>query len=163
MKELLGDLLTYTQMMDNGRESVLDVIDLNIVFEKTLANCKHSIEETETVISSDHLPSVIGQTAHFVEIFQNLITNAIKYRGPSTPRIHVSATNENGTCRLAISDNGIGIAPEYHERIFGVFKRLHGTEIPGTGMGLAICKRAVGRYGGRIWVESEVGRERLSI
>jgi PAS domain S-box-containing protein len=158
MKELLGDLLTYTQMIDDGRESLLDVIDLNLVFEKTLAACKHSIEETNAVISSDHLPSVIGQAAHFAEIFQNLITNALKYRGPSIPRIHVSVINEDGTWRLAVSDNGIGIAPEYHERIFGVFKRLHGTEIPGTGMGLAICKRAVERYGGRIWVESEVGR-----
>jgi light-regulated signal transduction histidine kinase (bacteriophytochrome) len=91
-------------------------------------------------------------------VFQNLIANAIKYRGKETPRILVFADEVDKSWRFGVADNGIGIDPEYHAQIFGVFKRLHGQTIPGTGMGLAICQRVVERYNGRIWVESQPGQ-----
>jgi light-regulated signal transduction histidine kinase (bacteriophytochrome) len=92
-----------------------------------------------------------------VQLFQNLIGNALKYRSEQPPQIHVSAIKEDKMWRLAVADNGIGIDPQYHQKVFGVCKRLHGGKIPGTGIGLAICQRVVGRSGGRIWVESREG------
>jgi signal transduction histidine kinase len=109
------------------------------------------------MVTSGDLPLVLGQDARFVQLFQNLIGNGIKYRAELPPRIHVSAAQRNGEWCFAVADNGIGIEPEYHQMIFGVFKRLHGKAIPGTEIGLAICQRVVERYGGRIWVESQVG------
>jgi light-regulated signal transduction histidine kinase (bacteriophytochrome) len=119
-----------------------------------LANCDAMIEENAATITCDELPTIHGNESHFLQLFQNLITNAIKYRSLTPPRVHVSAQAENGMWRIAVADNGVGIEPQYHEQIFGVFKRLHGNTIPGTGIGLAICQRVVQRYGGRIWVES---------
>jgi light-regulated signal transduction histidine kinase (bacteriophytochrome) len=126
------------------------------VWEKTLENCRAAIDETGAVVTSDVLPTVQGHEPHFLQLFQHLVSNAIKYRSDKTPVIHIAATREDKLWRLAVSDNGIGIAPEYHRKIFGVFKRLHGKMIPGTGIGLAICQRVVERYHGRIWVESQV-------
>ena len=93
-----------------------------------------------------------------MQLFQNLISNSIKYRGEETPRIHVSAERDAEGWLFAVRDNGIGIDPQDADRVFGMFKRLHGSEIPGTGIGLALCKKVVERQGGRIWVESEAGR-----
>jgi signal transduction histidine kinase len=93
-----------------------------------------------------------------IQVFQNLISNAIKYRSAEKPVIRISGRREGGLCRFSVSDNGIGIAPEYHDQIFGLFKRLHGNEVPGTGVGLAICSKIVNRYRGRIQVESEPGK-----
>ena len=93
-----------------------------------------------------------------MQLFQNLISNSIKYRSEATPRIHVSANRDAEGWLFAVRDNGAGIGAEDFERVFGMFKRLHGSEIPGTGMGLALCKKVVKRQGGRIWVESEPGR-----
>ena len=155
MGELLGDLLAYTQLSeDNGNLSSL--VDLNMVLEETIENLLASIEESKAVISNDPLPLVRGHEPHFLQLLQNLIGNAIKYRGERTPRIHVSSSKADGVWQLAVADNGIGISPEYHQHIFGVFKRLHGKNIPGTGIGLAICQRVVERYAGRIWVESRL-------
>jgi len=155
MRALLADLLAYTQVSGDGREAS-DAVDLNRVFQTALKNLQTAIDETGAVIESDNLPEIAGYEPHFVQLFQNLIGNSLKYRSERPPHIQVSANRQGGLWLIAIQDNGIGIAPEYHHRIFGVFKRLHGSTIPGTGIGLAICKRVVDRYGGQIWVESEI-------
>jgi light-regulated signal transduction histidine kinase (bacteriophytochrome) len=157
MRELLSDLLAYTAVGEE-QEEASDLIDLNAVVRKVLENLKTSIREAGASISVDPLPCVRGAEVHFVQLFQNLIGNAIKYRGQRPATIHVSAQQINGEWRFEVSDKGIGIAPEYHEKVFAVFKRLHGKKIPGTGVGLAICKRVVERHGGRIWVESQAGQ-----
>jgi PAS domain S-box-containing protein len=157
MRDLFANLLTYTEAgADNCEPN--ELIDLNAIFEKVKQNLKLAVEESGAVVTSGDLPTVHGHDARFVQLFQNLIGNAIKYRGDLPPRIHVSAEHRDAEWRFAVTDNGIGIEPEYYLTIFGVFKRLHGTAIPGTGIGLAICQRVVERYGGRIWVESKVGQ-----
>ena len=125
---------------------------------KRFENCKTAIDESHAIVTSESLPTVSGQEPHFVQLLQNLVSNAIKYRSDRPPQVHVLAQQQGRFWQLAVADNGIGIDPEYHEQIFGVFKRLHGKNISGTGIGLAICKKIVDRYGGRIWVESEPGK-----
>lgn len=156
MRDLLMGLLSYAEAgVDRGK--VNELIDLNTILENVKQNLKIAIEESSAVITSQHLPEIEGQQAHFVQLFQNLISNAIKYRGEQMPRILISAEQLDNGWRFAVADNGLGIAPKYHSQIFGVFKRLHGQAIAGTGMGLAICQRVVERYKGRIWVESQPG------
>jgi PAS domain S-box-containing protein len=157
MRRLLEDLLAFSQLNEDGwREA--QPVDLNRIFEKAVENCKTAIAESQAVVTSDPLPYVRGHESHFLQLFQNLIGNALKYRGQEPPRVHVSAKETDATCLLSVTDNGIGIDPKYHDGIFGVFKRLHGKEIPGTGIGLAICKRVVERAGGQIWVESKLNQ-----
>jgi PAS domain S-box-containing protein len=123
-----------------------------------LQNLSAAIEESAASISHDPLPAVRGDAGQLTLLFQNLIGNALKYRGEQPPEIHVSIQDEAGSVTFAVRDNGIGIEPEYFERIFAPFQRLHTrSEVPGTGMGLAICKKIVARHGGRIWVESAPG------
>lgn len=155
MQQLLADLLAYTQLIGDDCDPAVSVVDLGRAFQKAVDNCRAALEQSQDWITSDPLPIIQGYESHFVELFQNLISNALKYRSKQPLRIHVSAAMEDGVWRFAVADNGIGIKPDYHQQIFGMFKRLHGKEIPGTGMGLAICKRVVERYGGRIWVESD--------
>jgi PAS domain S-box-containing protein len=156
MRDLLANLLVYTEAAADSWESN-EFIDLNAILEKVKQNLKGVIEESGAVVTSGDLPTVHGHDARFVQLFQNLIANAIKYRRKLSPHIHVSAEYRDAEWRFAVADNGIGIEPEYYLTIFAVFKRLHGSAIPGTGIGLAICQRVVERYGGRIWVESKVG------
>ena len=141
--------------VDRGKAN--ELMDLNTILENVKQNLKIAIEESSAVIVSQPLPQIEGQRAHFVQLFQNLIRNAIKYRGEQAPRILISAEPLDNAWRFVVADNGMGISPEYHSYIFGVFKRLHGQTISGTGMGLAICQRVVERYNGRIWVESKPG------
>jgi light-regulated signal transduction histidine kinase (bacteriophytochrome) len=155
MRDLLADLLSYTEAGADSRE--VECIDLNTTFEKAKQHLQQAIDESGAIVTSGDLPSVDGQDARFVQLFQNLIGNGIKYRGKLPPRVHVSADQRNGEWCLGVADNGIGIESDYYQMIFGVFKRLHGRAIPGTGIGLAICQRVVERCGGRIWVESQVG------
>jgi PAS domain S-box-containing protein len=157
MRDLLSDLLAYTEIR-NREDEGSEVVDLNSVIENVTQNLKASIDETGAVVTSGPLPTVHASRAHFEPLFQNLIGNAIKYRSAQPPRIHVSVEEVNGELRFSVSDNGIGIDPEYHKQIFEVFRRLHGKKIAGTGVGLAICQRVVERYGGRIWVESKSGQ-----
>ena len=156
MRELLADLLAYTEIGAHTEEPS-EAVDLNVIVSKVIQNLKASIEETGSGITCDPLPTLCANAAHFTSLFQNLIANAIKYRGQQPPRIHISAKEAPGQIRFTVADNGIGIDPQYHEQIFEVFKRLHGQNIPGTGVGLAICQRVVERYSGRIWVESRGG------
>lgn len=157
MRELLADLLTYTELRSRNEEP-LEPVDLNAVLEDVRQNLQTAIAESGAVVTSDRLPAIRAYRAHFQPLFQNLIGNAIKYRSARPPRIHVSVQEKGGELWFAVADNGIGIEPEYHKKIFEVFRRLHGTKIPGTGVGLAICQRIVERYGGRIWVESQPGQ-----
>ena len=156
MRELLADLLAYTEIRARGEETP-EAVDLNVVIEQVRSNLKSAIDDSRAEVTCDVLPTLRAQRGHFQPLFQNLIGNAIKYRGSSAPRIHVSVETVEGELRFAVSDNGIGIDPEYHKQIFEVFRRLHGKKIAGTGVGLAICQRVVERYGGRIWVESAAG------
>ena len=157
MRELIADLLTYTEVRGET-EQPREEVDLNGIVETVKLNLKTSIDETGALITSDPLPAIRAHAAHFIALFQNLVGNAIKYRGEEPPWVHISVQDTTTKLRFAVCDNGIGIEPEYHEKIFVVFKRLHGRTIPGTGIGLAICQRIVERYGGKIWVESELGR-----
>jgi chemotaxis family two-component system sensor kinase Cph1 len=156
MRDLLADLLSYTEIGAENDEAS-ETIDLNKIFEKTTQNLRRAIEENGAVVTSGNLPTVHAPGARFIQLFQNLIGNAIKYHSQSPPVVRVSAEQRKYEWLFAVTDNGIGIEPQYHRTIFGVFKRLHGKAIPGTGIGLAICQRVVERYGGRIWVESQVG------
>lgn len=156
MRELLADLLAYTQVNAEEQAKEIESVDLNAVFQEAVENLKIAIAQSGAVVTSERLPIIDGQKAHFLQLFQNLISNAIKYSGGRPPRVQIMAAEQSGGWRVAVADNGMGIAPDYHQSIFGVFKRLHGKKIPGTGIGLAICQRVVERYGGRIWVESQV-------
>jgi signal transduction histidine kinase len=158
MEMLIDDLLTYTEASVIA-DAVHDPIDASRPLEIALANLRESIRESGACVVQEELCQVRIREVHLQQLFQNLIGNGIKYRSHRAPEIRVSARIENSYCVYAIRDNGIGIAPEYHEHIFGLFKRLHPNDkYPGTGMGLAICRRIVERYRGTIWVESEVGK-----
>ncbi|MBI4800878.1 MAG: hypothetical protein HY794_19485, partial [Desulfarculus sp.] len=123
------------------------------------ANLKIAIEGCGAVVTSDPLPTVRADAGQLGQLLQNLVGNALKFRGAESPRVHVSAKREGGEWVFSVRDNGIGIEPQYLERIFGVFQRLHTrAEYPGTGIGLAICRRIVERHKGRIWVESRPGQ-----
>jgi light-regulated signal transduction histidine kinase (bacteriophytochrome) len=157
IEALLKGLLNYLQIadQDSGR---LSPIDCNDVLLQTLLSLQASIQESGATVTSDPLPAVAAKEAMLIQIFQNLIGNSIKYRGEAALSIHISAMRTSEGWLFSVSDNGIGIDPAYAELVFGMFKRLHGQEIPGTGIGLALCKKVVERHGGRIWVESEAGR-----
>ena len=132
-------------------------VDLNKVLAVVQENLKMAIDDSGARILADRLPTVRAYEGHFVTLFQNLISNAIKYRAERPPHIRLSVAQTDGQVEFALSDNGIGIDPQYHKKIFTAFTRLHGKKIAGTGIGLAICQRVVQRYGGAIWVESQLG------
>ena len=157
MRQLLADLLAYTEI-NTGCDEPPDTVDLNQVLDTVRFNLQAAIDESGAAITARPLPVLRGHTAQFIPLFQNLIGNAIKYRSDQPPCVQISVQERGGEFVFALADNGIGIAPEYHEKIFVAFKRLHGKQIPGTGIGLAICQRVVERHGGRIWVESQPGR-----
>jgi PAS domain S-box-containing protein len=154
MQRLINDLLTYSRVDTRGKS--FEPIDSEAVFNQAVANLRVAIKEGEAVITHDPLPPLIADDLQIVQLFQNLLGNAIKFHGKEPPRIHVSAKQEGNEWVFSFRDNGIGIAPEYFDRIFVIFQRLHGREeYPGTGTGLTICKKIVECHGGRIWVESE--------
>ncbi len=156
MRNLLADLLAYAEA-GVRQEDATQAINLDSILEKVRQNLAASISDSGAVITTDRLPTLKAYEGHFIPLFQNLIGNAIKYRSDESPRIYISVREAGGVLEFTVSDNGIGIAPEFHQKVFVPFKRLHGKQIPGTGIGLAICQRVVERYGGRIWVESQEG------
>ena len=157
MQTMIEDLLAYSRVGTRGEP--FKSTDCKATFEQALANLQVAIEESGAVITHDHLPIVIADASQITQLFQNLISNAIKFSGGEPPVIHSAAEQRGNEWVFSIRDSGIGIAPEFHERIFLIFQRLHGMQdCPGTGVGLAICKKIVDRHGGRIWVESEPGK-----
>lgn len=155
MSLLLDDLLSFTRVSFSDAP---ERVALDDVLQRAIRNLDQTISENGAKVIADQLPEVEGRATHLVQVLQNLICNAIRYRSEAPPEIHVSATRSGSEWTVRIRDNGIGIAPEYHERVFGLFKRLHSRDIPGTGIGLAICRKIVAGTGGRIWVESEPGK-----
>ena len=160
MDNLLRDLLVYTEAVTTGSEAKPQSVDMNDALEIVRTNLTVMIAESGAVITSDALPSLPLRETHAVQVLQNLIANAIKYRDPSRrAQVHVSAERHLRSWQFAVADNAIGIDARYHDRIFGMFKRLHSSEkYEGTGIGLAICQKIIERNGGRIWIESEPGR-----
>jgi signal transduction histidine kinase len=156
MSSLIHDLLQYSS---TGASTTLpsEPASAEGALAEVLFALSASIQASSADITYDRLPKVWIEKRSLITLLQNLIGNAIKYRGESVPRIHISAELLGSQWRFSVRDNGIGIPPEYRERIFGIFKRLHGKEIPGTGIGLAICQRIIQWHGGEIWVESETG------
>jgi len=155
MEMLLKDLLTYSQTGANVGPA--QPVDCEAVMRKVLLNLQASIEQNGATVSWESLPTVQAHEVRLVQLLQNIVGNAIKYRSAQEPKIRITTERRDGEWLFVIEDNGIGIEPEYAPQIFGIFKRLHGQNYPGTGIGLAICQRIVERYGGRIWVESKPG------
>ncbi|MGQ9677680.1 MAG: PAS domain S-box protein [bacterium] len=156
MQGLINDLLTYSRVGTRGKEPV--PTDSNAVFSRVLLNLKVAIEEKMAVVTSASLPVVRADERQLEQLLQNLVGNALKFTKES-PRVEVWAERVDGMWRFAVKDNGIGIDPKHSEKVFEIFQRLHTREeYPGTGIGLAVCKKIVERHGGKIWFESEVGR-----
>lgn len=157
MQALIQDLLHYSRVDTHGKPFTF--VNLEEVFLSATKNLRMAIEESGAIVIAGKLPRIQADHSQMILLFQNLISNAIKYRGKEVPEISIDARLENGLLTLHFKDNGIGIEQEHFDRIFVIFQRLHTRdEYPGTGMGLAICKRIVDRHGGSIWVESQVGK-----
>jgi signal transduction histidine kinase len=157
MEALVNDLLMYSRAIHSDRMERSEV-DPQEAIGVAMANLKPQIDALNAEVIASDLPRLVANPVQLIQIFQNLFSNALKYRGADPPRISVTASAAPDEWIICVRDNGIGIHPDYHEKIFIPFKRLHGQQYPGSGVGLAICRRIVERLGGRIWVESEAGR-----
>lgn len=156
MQRLIADLLAYSRVRSDRRNPA--PIDLEEALSAAVENLRAAIQESAAEITHDALPQIVADRTEMVQLLQNLLSNALKFRGDRQPQIHVGAAERPGAWELAVSDTGIGIAPEHLDRIFVIFHRLHsGSRYPGTGIGLAICKKIVEGKGGRIWAESVPG------
>ena len=154
MRRLINALLELSRVGTRGKD--FEATDCDAIYDRTLVNLQGLVEESGAVVTHDRLPTVMGDVTQLGQLFQNLIANAIKFRGDEQLTVHVGAEQRNGHWEFCVRDNGIGIDPEYAERIFVVFQRLHGKgDRPGTGIGLSICKKIVELHGGRIWVKSQ--------
>jgi signal transduction histidine kinase len=157
MQSLINDLLAYSRIGAQGEPA--KPCDCTAIVKEAMANLATSIGESGAAITYDGLPTLNVNSAQMVQLFQNLIGNAIKFRSERPPEIHIKAERTGADMKFTVRDNGLGIEPQYFEQIFGLFKRLHSRKThPGSGIGLAICKKIVERQGGQIWVESELGR-----
>jgi len=156
IEALLNALLRYWEVTERSGVR-LSSVDCNEVLMQTLISLKTEIQQSGAVITADPLPTVVAEEVMLTQVFHTLVTNSIQYRGEAPPRIHITATRTYDRWLFSVRDNGIGIDLKNAENVFEMFKRLHGSEIPGTGIGLALCKKIVERHGGRIWVESEAG------
>ena len=157
MKYLIDDLLAFSRL--NTQAKKFENVNLETVLINVLSNLSISIQENNARITHDTLPTVKADESQMMQVLQNLIVNAIKFHGPTPPIINISTQKEENEWIFAVSDNGIGIDPEYQKQIFEVFKRLHTRkDYPGSGIGLSISQKIINRHGGRIWVESELGK-----
>ncbi|HID43322.1 MAG TPA: HAMP domain-containing protein [Archaeoglobaceae archaeon] len=157
MQKLIEDLLAYSRVDRKGEPFKL--VDCNKILEKALKNLELAIKETNAIVRNSKLPEVMGDETQLLQLFHNLISNAIKFRDTRKPEIKITAEKKENEWVFCFEDNGIGIQPENFNRIFMIFQRLHtAKEYPGTGIGLAICKKIVERHGGIMWVESEPGK-----
>jgi PAS domain S-box-containing protein len=157
MKSLITDLLTYSRVGTHGKELV--PVAMDGVFKRVTESLQLAIDDKGATVTCDPLPEVLGDNVQMVQLLQNLIGNAIKFHGAEPPRVHVGVRKQGGHWLFSVRDNGIGIEPQYLERIFVIFQRLHNrAEYPGTGIGLAICRKIIERHGGQIWVESAPGK-----
>ena len=157
LQVLVRGLLTFARI-GTGR-TVVAPVDMNVPLDVALDNLKLTIAEKEAMIIRDPMPVVSGDAVLLAQLFQNLISNSLKFCTEPTPRIHFSAKPSGDDWIFSIEDNGIGIEPQFLDRIFAIFQRLHShADFPGTGIGLALCKKIVDRHGGRIWVTSEAGK-----
>jgi signal transduction histidine kinase len=157
MQALISDLLAYSRVDKRGQ--TMEPTDCNQVLDAAIANLKVAIDESGATIQRERLPTVRGDIVQLIQLFQNLLGNAIKFQGEDKPKIDINVKEDDGEWHFSFRDNGIGIDPKHFERIFEIFQRLHTRqEYAGTGIGLSICKRIVERHGGRIWVESSTGQ-----
>jgi PAS domain S-box-containing protein len=157
MQDLINDLLAYSRVETRSLE--LQPVDTQQLVDGVVADLAAAIAEAGATVEAEYLPIVRGDLVQLRQLFQNLITNAVKFRGERPPQVRITAEKQAQWWQFGVRDNGIGIEPQYLERIFVLFQRLHTrAEYPGTGIGLAICKKIVERRGGRIWVESEPGQ-----
>jgi len=157
MQALIQDLLAFSRVDRQGQN--FERTSVEALLGYALENLKGALEESRAVVTHDPLPTVMADERQVLHLLQNLLSNAIKFRGPEPPRVHLSAERRNGDWLFSVRDNGIGIDPQYRERIFVIFQRLHtSAEYPGTGIGLSLCKKIVERHGGRIWMESQLGQ-----
>ncbi len=154
MTALLEDLLIYVRIPAQERDR--ECVDLNRVVDETLLLFQATLEETKGKVTKEQLPVVSYNAAQLGLVLQNLISNALKYRGSEPPLVRIEAFRRQNEFVVSVNDNGIGFDPDYAEQVFGLFKRLNNRDFPGTGLGLAICKRIVEGYGGRIWAESQL-------
>jgi PAS domain S-box-containing protein len=157
MQTLINDLLTYSRVGRRGEE--MEPVEMRAIFDRVLNNLQIAIEESQALVTyAEPLPTIVADQTQMYQLLQNLLANAIKFRGEATPRIHFWAERVGTAWQFSVQDNGIGIAPEYRERVFVLFQRLHGRdEYAGTGIGLAVCKKIVERHGGELWVEETPG------
>jgi len=157
MEQLIKDLLAFSRVGTQGGE--VESVAVDEALQESLHSLRAAIDESAATVTHDPLPSVLADRSQLQQLLTNLIGNALKFRSEAPPRVHVRAKREGRFWRFSVSDNGIGIAPEYFDRIFVIFQRLHGREAyPGTGVGLAICRKIVDRHGGRLWLESTPGQ-----
>ena len=157
MQALIQDLLSLSRVQSGVRPLV--PVDCAKIFRDASDNLRIAIAEADATVTCDSLPEIVGDNVQIAQLFQNLMDNAIKFRGTGAVRIHVGAVRRPGAWEFSVSDNGMGIEPQFFERVFGIFQRLQTREqLSGTGIGLAVCKKIVERHGGKIWIESEPGR-----
>jgi len=157
MRTLIRDLLEYSRV--GRRQQSLLPVQCETIFQNVVQSLQQAILDSHATVTAGPLPTVLADTTELTQLLQNLIGNAIKFHGPQPPVVHVEVSRQAGYWQFAVRDNGIGIEPEYFEKVFVIFQRLHSrTDYPGTGLGLAICKKIIDRAGGRIWIESTLGQ-----
>lgn len=158
MDALVNGILEYARLLSEDRPREFQCVDMNTVVQTALANLQLRIEESGADVVADALPFVAGDFAQLTQLVQNLVGNSLKYRGSEPPRVLIRGENRGYESVFAVEDNGIGLSRQHLESIFRPFKRLHGRNIAGVGLGLAICRQIVERHHGRIWVESTEGK-----